>query len=154
MAMRSCIRLLVVALLMLPTRALAQEATLTGVVTDASGGVLPGVTVRAVHEARRKVELVVDLARRVDGDHVRMIDRGGELCLALEALAEARIAGAIVRDQLDRDRASQAAIGRLIDDAHAAATEQPLDPPFAEIGTGGQFPHAKSLAESREMVRR
>jgi hypothetical protein len=37
--------------LMLPARAFAQEATLTGTVTDTTGGVLPGVTVTAVNEA-------------------------------------------------------------------------------------------------------
>ena len=39
------------ALLALPCAAYAQEAVLTGTVTDSTGGVLPGVTVTAVHEA-------------------------------------------------------------------------------------------------------
>jgi hypothetical protein len=39
------------AVLALPVGALAQEATLTGTVVDATGGVVPGVTVTAVHEA-------------------------------------------------------------------------------------------------------
>ena len=39
------------ALLGVPALALAQEATVIGTVTDSSGGVLPGVTVRAVHDA-------------------------------------------------------------------------------------------------------
>ena len=38
-------------LLMLPAAASAQEATLTGTVTDATGAVLPGVTVTAVNDA-------------------------------------------------------------------------------------------------------
>ena len=37
--------------LLLPVTAYAQEATLVGTVTDSSGAVLPGVTIRAVHEA-------------------------------------------------------------------------------------------------------
>ncbi|MET0211487.1 MAG: carboxypeptidase-like regulatory domain-containing protein, partial [Vicinamibacterales bacterium] len=37
-------------LLTLPVTAFAQEATLTGTVTDATGGVLPGVTVTAVND--------------------------------------------------------------------------------------------------------
>jgi hypothetical protein len=36
---------------MMPALAHAQEATLSGTVTDTTGGALPGVTVRAVHEA-------------------------------------------------------------------------------------------------------
>ena len=39
------------AILALPAAAFAQEATLTGTVTDSTGGVLPGVTVTAVLEA-------------------------------------------------------------------------------------------------------
>ena len=41
----------VIAILALPVIALAQEATLSGTVTDTTGGVLPGVTVTAVHES-------------------------------------------------------------------------------------------------------
>src|ERR1044071_6102053 len=38
-------------LLMLPVAGFAQEATLTGTVTDSTGAVLPGVTVTAVNDA-------------------------------------------------------------------------------------------------------
>lgn len=41
----------VVVVLLLPLLAQAQEATLTGTITDATGGVLPGVTVEAVNAA-------------------------------------------------------------------------------------------------------
>ena len=43
--------LLTGALLAMPLMAYAQEAVLTGTVADSTGGVLPGVTVTAVHEA-------------------------------------------------------------------------------------------------------
>src|SRR4026207_281209 len=39
------------AMLALPALVFAQEATLTGPITDSTGGVLPGVTVMAVNEA-------------------------------------------------------------------------------------------------------
>src|SRR5262247_2785303 len=39
------------AVLAIPALALAQEATLTGTITDSTGAVLPGVTVQAVNEA-------------------------------------------------------------------------------------------------------
>ncbi|HEX2460740.1 MAG TPA: carboxypeptidase-like regulatory domain-containing protein, partial [Vicinamibacterales bacterium] len=43
--------LMVGVLLILPTLATAQEATLSGTVVDATGGVLPGATLTAVLEA-------------------------------------------------------------------------------------------------------
>jgi Carboxypeptidase regulatory-like domain/TonB dependent receptor len=43
--------LLIFSFLLVPVVGSAQEAALTGTVTDATGGVLPGVTVTAVHEA-------------------------------------------------------------------------------------------------------
>ena len=49
---RSFRRLLVlISLLLLPISAYAQEAAISGTITDATGGVLPGVVVRAVNEA-------------------------------------------------------------------------------------------------------
>ena len=42
---------LLCAVLALPAMVFAQEAVLTGTITDSSGGVLPGVTVQATHEA-------------------------------------------------------------------------------------------------------
>ena len=47
------VRLVMLGLVVLAmaTPALAQEAVLTGTVTDSTGGVLPGVTVVAVNEA-------------------------------------------------------------------------------------------------------
>jgi hypothetical protein len=42
---------LILAILAVPAIAYAQDATLTGTVTDSTGGVLPGVAVTAIHEA-------------------------------------------------------------------------------------------------------
>ena len=39
------------AILVMPVGVYGQEATLSGTITDSTGGVLPGVSVRAVHEA-------------------------------------------------------------------------------------------------------
>ncbi len=46
-----CPVLLASALLVLPAAVYAQEATMSGTVTDTTGGVLPGVTVVAIHDA-------------------------------------------------------------------------------------------------------
>src|SRR5258705_6131190 len=43
--------LLLLAAVALPATVLAQEATFRGTVTDTTGGVLPGVTIRAVNQA-------------------------------------------------------------------------------------------------------
>ena len=43
--------LLLCALLLIPALIFAQEAVLTGTTTDATGTVLPGVTVQATHES-------------------------------------------------------------------------------------------------------
>ena len=52
---------LLAALLALPCAAYAQEAALAGTITDSTGGVLPGVTVTAVHEATgNRFEAVTD----------------------------------------------------------------------------------------------
>src|SRR6186713_376926 len=40
-----------IGLLALPATGYAQEAVLTGTITDSTGGVLPGVTVSAIHQA-------------------------------------------------------------------------------------------------------
>ena len=48
---RKLLVLLWIALLALPAVGYAQEAVLSGTVTDSTGGVLPGVTVSAIHEA-------------------------------------------------------------------------------------------------------
>jgi hypothetical protein len=75
--MRSSLVVLVVVvstILMLPVLARAQEAAVSGTITDSSGAVLPGVTVRAVHAATGNAfEAVTDergayrLAVRVGG---------------------------------------------------------------------------------------
>ena len=55
----------VAAMLALPVMASAQEATLSGTVTDTTGGALPGVTVLAVHEAAgNSFEAVTDALGR------------------------------------------------------------------------------------------
>lgn len=52
---------LIALFLAVPVLAAAQEATIIGTVTDSTGGVLPGVTVRAVHDATgNAVETVTD----------------------------------------------------------------------------------------------
>jgi len=57
--------LFVVALLALPAAGYAQDATITGTISDATGGVLPGVTVTAVNDASGNTYEAVTDARGV-----------------------------------------------------------------------------------------
>jgi hypothetical protein len=79
--------LVVSALVAFPLVALAQEATITGTISDATGGVLPGVTVTAVNEASGNVFEAVTDARGV----FRMPARIGtyRLTAALTGFADA-----------------------------------------------------------------
>ena len=88
--------------------------------------------VGARHVAHDEVELAVGLARPVDRHDVRMIDQRGEPRLALEALAERRIGGAIGGDQLERDGPPEVELDRPVDDAHAAATRDRFDAEITE----------------------
>src|SRR5258706_12659682 len=61
-ARRSC---LAIVLLVFPVCAYAQDAVITGTITDATGGVLPGVTVTAVNDASGNTYEAVTDARGV-----------------------------------------------------------------------------------------
>ena len=64
MRLRVVLALLTTRILALPITASAQEATFTGQVTDTTGAVLPGVVVRAIHEATGTTTEVVTDGRR------------------------------------------------------------------------------------------
>src|ERR671934_55536 len=70
----------------------------------------------------------------VDGDDVGVVEGGGDARLAQEALAEALVLGQLGGEQLERHLASEAQVLGAVDDAHAAAPEQGLDP---VAGQGG-----------------
>jgi hypothetical protein len=74
------------------------------------------------HEVRRPAVL----ADVEDRDDVRAAGepRGGER-LAREPLADGRVAGVGLRERLDRDVSSEQLVGRAVDLAHPAATDQP-----------------------------
>jgi hypothetical protein len=68
-----------------------------------------------------------DLADLVDVEHVRVLDRGLEPRLPLEARDERGVLGELRSQDLQRDRALQRGLDRLVDDAHPAAAQHPLD---------------------------
>ena len=82
----------------------------------------------ALNEAHGDVEEPVGLPGVVDGDDVRVVDRGRDVRLAHEALAELLVPGQLVRQHLERDLAGEPYLLRDVDDAHAAAAEDRFDP--------------------------
>ena len=63
----------------------------------------------------------------VDRDQVRVLEAGGDLRLAPEAIEVRGIRGQDIGEHLDRDRAAKALVGRQPDDGHAAVAEAPVE---------------------------
>ena len=70
---------------------------------------------------------VLGLAGAVERDDVGVLDLGGDLGLAAEALAEVLVGGQLGGDHLDGDRALEPQVGRAVHDAHAAAAGRRVD---------------------------
>ena len=83
--------------------------------------------VGAADELHREVEPVVRLAGLVHRDDVRMVERGLEHRLAAEPGGELRVGREVRREHLQRDRALERELRRLVHDAHPAAPEDALD---------------------------
>jgi len=90
--------------------------------------------IRAVDEAHGDVELPGDLARVVDRDDRRMVERCGQPRLAQEALAEPNVLGELGGKQLQRHVPVEREVARPVHDAHPTAAQQRLDPVARELG--------------------
>ena len=86
------------------------------------------------HELHRHVDDVAGVADVEDRDDVRVAEAAGGLRLLVEALLVLRALLRIGRhvDRLDRDRAVEHRVGRLVDDAHRPAPELAEDGVAAE----------------------
>ena len=89
--------------------------------------------VAALDVAHRDEQMPALLADVVDRDDVRVLERGGVLRLAQEALAEGVVLGQLGREQLQRNVPLQARVVRTVDDAHAAAADELLDAKAQEL---------------------
>ena len=98
-----------------------------------------GAQIGALDEAHRHVQPVALLPGVVDRHHVRMLERGGDPALALEAGAELGVTGDARRDQLQRDPAIERQIGRAVHDAHAAAAGDALDAMTGKLRAGPEL---------------
>src|SRR3954469_3459826 len=97
--------------------------------------------VRAGHEPHRDVEQAIDLTGIVNRKRMRMVDRGGELPLASEAGPEIGIRRELRRDQLEGALALELQMRDAVDDTHAPAGHQLLDPMPGDDGPGRKLPH-------------
>ena len=80
-------------------------------------------------------EKPVDLAVVVDRHHVRLLQPARGMGLALESLAEHRIARRRLRQQFQRDDAVLDRVLGLVYLTHAALAQQPSQPIRADLGT-------------------
>ena len=84
--------------------------------------------IAAFHVAHGDEEHTFGLAGLVDGDHVRVVDRGGEARLAQEPLPEGVIGRQFGSEQLERHLALERSVVCQVHDPHPAAAQQCLDP--------------------------
>jgi hypothetical protein len=71
-----------------------------------------------------------------------MVDRRRHARLALEALAEPRVARPVGRDQLDGDGPAERELRGAVDDPHAAPPRDRLDATAGDLGAWEQIGHA------------
>lgn len=86
--------------------------------------------------AHRDVEVTVGLIEVVQRDDVGVVDRGRVAGLVDEAFAELAVGGQRLVDDLERDAATQAGVGGAVEDAHAAAADDPVDAEVTETLPG------------------
>jgi len=72
-----------------------------------------------------------------------MVERGGHLGLALEALTELGVFGQLGGDELQRHDPVERKMGRAVDDAHAAAPGHRLETVAADDGADLELSHAR-----------
>jgi hypothetical protein len=83
----------------------------------------PILECHAIQELHGDERLLVVLSDFVDRADVGMVQRGGGTRFAAEAFERMRIIRYFGRQKLERDEAAQFGVLRLVDDAHATATE-------------------------------
>ncbi len=103
---------------------------------------------RALHQLHGDGRHAVDLGGAEHEHAVLVIDRRGEAALALEALALALVAEALLQ-HLERDAPPALDLLGFVDEAHAAAAEHPAHPVAAELGAGRAAPRPIAVSARR-----
>ena len=86
---------------------------------------LHGLALQEFHD--QEGVTVAGFSNVVQRADVRMRERGDGLGFSLEPVAELRVIGDLGGEDLDRDRAIEAGVARLVDLAHPAGTERSQD---------------------------
>ena len=102
----------------------------------------------ALHVSHRDVEDAVGLARVVDRDDVRMVEAGGDLGLADEALPERIVIRELWTEDLQRDFAAQPDVLRQVDDRHPATADDAHHAMSCELGSHPRIGHAHPTGEA------
>ena len=107
----------------------------------------------AVEELHRDVVGVLGLAAVVDRDDVRVVERGGVLRLAAEALDELVVVPVAAVEDLDRDAAAELLVFGEVDVGHPAGAELALDPVApVEEGVDERVAYRHGRLKGRDMV--
>ncbi len=93
--------------------------------------VAQGAALQVFHHEKRTAGGGVDVVERAD---IGMVECGNGASLALEALYRDGVAGELFGEKLQRDGAAQTNVFGLVDDTHAASTEDRKDPVMGDRG--------------------
>src|SRR5678815_4284043 len=85
--------------------------------------VQPYGEILAIHEGHDEEDQSLAFVDAVDRDDVWMAELRSGLCFLQKARADLRAKRELRRQQLDGDRALQAFVARLVDDAHSPASD-------------------------------
>ena len=99
-----------------------------------AGDQLPEVV--ALDVPHREVQLPVGVAGGVDRDDVRVIERGGNLRLAEEPVAEAIALCELRHEELEGNLAPEASVLGTVDRSHSPSPEQCLQPEAGDLAPG------------------
>ncbi len=105
------------------------------------------LAIEVLHDQICRAVLFADVVQRAD---VRVVELGNRARFTIEALAETRVGGERVRQDLDRDGAVETGIAGLVDLAHTAGTDRALNLVGTEARAGGQ--HWLSLLDSLRVL--
>ena len=90
----------------------------------------------ALDVPHREVQLPVGVAGGVDRDDVRVIERGGDLRLAEEPVAEAIALRELRHEELEGHLAPEASVLGTVDRSHSPSPEQRLQPEAGDLAPG------------------